>query len=63
MRYLLNIQQGKIHNADKPCAPVARMSEANKKAFDRIEDAINYYEGNRRKGTLCTRCFPSKKQG
>lgn len=60
MKYLLNIQQGKIHNAEEPCAPAKRTAEANKKEFDVLAEAVNFYKGGRRKGSLCTRCFPTE---
>lgn len=58
--YLLNIKTGMIHSGTNPCARVKRMAEANKKYFDKYEDAVNYFEGKERKGVACAICFPQK---
>lgn len=59
-RYLLNINTGKIHDANHPCARAKKMAEANKKYFENCESAVNYFEGMRKKGELCCICFPEK---
>lgn len=56
-KYLLNIDTAKIHNALIPCNAAKSMKECNKKFFDNYEDAVNYYEGNKKKGTPCGRCL------
>lgn len=47
--YLLNISAGTIHNGKIPCAQAMRMAESNKKWFDKYEDAVNYFEGGKKK--------------
>ena len=56
MKCVLNIITGKVHNADCPCQFVRRTKEQNKKYFDNLEDAINYFEGGKRKGEQCGAC-------
>lgn len=59
-KYILNIKSGTIHSAENPCVPCRKAIEANKKYFDHYEEAVNYFEGNRRKGTPCGRCLRAR---
>ena len=55
-RYVVNIKTGIIHNDIKPCSTCKQMKEANKKYFDMLDEAENFFEGGS-KGVLCCRCF------
>ncbi len=56
-RYLLNISTGTIHSGENPCYQGRVMAEFNKKWFDEYLEAVNYFEGKRKKGCPCGRCL------
>lgn len=60
IKYLLNIKTGIIHNGDTPCYQGKRMKEDNKKYFETLEEAVNYYGGDR-KGVCCGICLKGRK--
>ena len=60
MSYILNIRTGMIHSQETPCAKAKQMKEANKKCFDEYEDAVNFFEGGKKKGTPCGICLREK---
>lgn len=55
--YLLNIAQGTIHNGKNLCGQAKRMKKANKKWFATYAEAVNYYEGEDKKGIPCNICL------
>jgi hypothetical protein len=57
MNYILNIKTGKIHSGKNPCRFCQKMGKANKKFFDKYEDAVNFFEGNTVKGNPCNLCL------
>lgn len=56
-KYLLNINSGTIHNGEKPCYQGKMMAKFNKKWFDEYSEAVNYFEGNCKKGCPCGNCL------
>ncbi len=56
-KFLLNIARGTIHDGDNPCEPAKRMKRANIKRFNNYQDAVNYYEGEDKKGIPCSICL------
>lgn len=58
-KYILNIKSGKIHNGESPCHHIKRAKKDSKKEFDTYEEALNYFEGNK-KGEPCNWCLKDK---
>lgn len=56
-KYIINIKTGIIHDARKPCPACKKMMESNKKYFDTFESAENFFEGEKKKGLPCGKCF------
>ena len=56
-KYILNIQTGTIHSANKPCFRCKNMKESNKKYFTVYKDAVDYFEGGAKKGKPCGICL------
>lgn len=54
-RVVLNIKTSIIHNADNPCYHLKRVKEQNKKYFDSIDGALNFFEGGK-KAEKCGVC-------
>ena len=58
--FILNINTGKIHNGIFPCPQCKKAKEENKKYFDNYEDAVNFFEGQTKKGVPCGKCLIEK---
>lgn len=58
-KYLLHIKTGTIHSAVHPCGQAKRMKKSNGQYFERYEDAVNFFEGDK-KGTPCALCLKEK---
>lgn len=54
--FLLNISTGTIHDTKKNCPYAKRMKKSNKQSFETYEQAVNYYEGEK-KGEPCAYCM------
>ena len=59
-KYILNIKTGKIHDGKKPCGQCRNCNESNKKYFNSYDEAVNFFEGNAKKGSPCGRCLREK---
>ena len=55
MKYLLNIKTATVHI--KGCYHARKIAPHNKKEFSKLEDAINYYDGNTKKAICCNHCL------
>ncbi|MCH5267336.1 MAG: hypothetical protein J1E62_03240 [Lachnospiraceae bacterium] len=56
-KYLLNINSGVIHDGKNPCHQGKTAADFNKKEFDKLSDAMNYFEGKGKKGRPCEKCL------
>ncbi len=59
MAYILHIKNGTIHSFEHPCGNAKRMKESNKQIFEKYEDAVNFFEGDK-KGEPCMNCLKGK---
>lgn len=59
MRYLLNINSGKIHDCSKRDGrcKINQIREENKKYFETLEEAMEYPDKESRIGRKCTFCL------
>lgn len=55
--FMLNISRAVIHDGMHPCGNAKRIKTENIKWFDSYEDAVNYYEGECKKGIPCGICM------
>lgn len=60
-KYLMNLHTGIIHSGKQPCASGQNMAEKNRIWSDNLNELENFFEGDKKKGVLCARCFHEKR--
>ncbi len=60
-KYLLHLKNGTIHLTHATCPHVKKMNADNKKFFDKYDEAVHFFEGDK-KGHPCGTCHPDREK-